>query len=43
MEIVKKPTEINYGRKYAKGCEDYSIRVSVNKQKKIQINQMHTF
>ena len=34
MGIVRKPIEINYGRKYAKVREDYSIRVSVNKQKK---------
>ena len=33
----RQPIEINYGKKNArkgKGREDYSIRVSVNKQKK---------
>ena len=40
----RQPTEISYGKneRKGKGREDYSIRISVNKQK-MQINQKHSF
>ena len=41
----RQPIEINYGKnaRKRKGREDYNVRVSVNKLKKMQINQMHSF